>query len=167
MAPSPRCSSAGRAWVDVLREALRDGGAAHVEILLRYTLRVAGREPFDRFYQTIIDLASGEEDIMITAAESYYQEGRERGLEEGRERGLEEGRERGLEEGRERGLEEGRERGLEEGLRRALEEVLVQRFGPLRAGDRARLEQAAPATLQRWLGRAVAAASLDDVLAGE
>jgi predicted transposase YdaD len=123
----------------VLRDALRDGGVATIQILLRYTLRVAGREPYDRFVQTIIDLATGEEGTMITAAESYFQEGRERGREEGRE----------------------------EGLRRALEHMLVLRFGPLGADARARLERAEATSIQRWLGRVLTASSPDDVLSAD
>lgn len=135
------------AWAEILRETWRAHGAAPVAILLRYAFRVAGREPYERFKQTIIDIAPGEEDPMITAAESYYQEGRERGLEEGRERGLEEGR--------------------MEASRRNLEQLLAQRFGPLGDGARARLDRAALATLERWVGRVLTAASLDDALDGE
>lgn len=127
------------AWAEVLHQALREGGVAHVDILLRYTLRVAGREPFDRFYQTIVDLASAEEGSMITAAQSYFQEGHERGLEEGRERGL----------------------------RQGLAQLLAQRFGSLDDEVRARLDRAAPATLERWFGRVLTATSLDDALTDE
>lgn len=128
------------AWAEVVRDALRDVGFAPVDILLRYTYRVAGHEPYDRFRQSIIDIASGQEDIMNTAARSYYQDA----LEEGRERGLEEG--------------------LAKGLRQGLEQLLAQRFGPLGDDTRARLDRAAVSTLQRWFGRVLTASSLDDAL---
>lgn len=126
------------AWTCVLREALQ-GGAAHVNILLRYTSRVAGREPFDRLQQTIIDIAPAEVSSMITAAQSYYEEGREQGRQEGRQ----------------------------EGLREGLAQLLSHRFGPLAPDIRARIDGATPATVQRWFQRALSATSVTDVLDGD
>lgn len=128
------------AWIDDLRQAIRDGGVDRVEVLLRYTVRVAGRDSFDRLFQLVNGLAADEGTTMITAAQSY------------------------CEEGRERGLEQGRERGLEEGLRTALHRLLARRFAPLDDATLVALERAPRPTLERWFERALTAASLADVL---
>lgn len=71
---------------------------------------------------------------------------------------------RGMQRGLEQGLQRGREEGREEGLRAGLEQLLRHRFGELSPEAVARLEAAGAPTLLRWIERAVAATTLDDVL---
>jgi flagellar biosynthesis/type III secretory pathway protein FliH len=85
-------------------------------------------------------------------------------FEEGREHGLQEGREHGLQEGREHGLQEGREHGLSEGKRTSLFAILHARGFVISEEQRALLSSCSdPAQLDRWITRAVLAASLSDL----
>ncbi len=74
-------------------------------------------------------------------------------------------RQEGREEGREQGREEGREEGREQGLRDALHAVLTARFAGTDRECAARMEHADAALLERWLARAVIAATIDEVFA--
>jgi predicted transposase YdaD len=73
--------------------------------------------------------------------------------------------ERLQEEGRQKGWQEGRQEGLLTGLREAISKLLHQRFGELPPAIVQRIEQADPATLDRWMERVLTAPTLADVLA--
>lgn len=70
-------------------------------------------------------------------------------------------------EGRQEGLEEGLEKGLQEGLRRAQLVILLRqlenKFGPLSAADRQRLESANNEQRDIWALKLLNAESLTDV----
>jgi flagellar biosynthesis/type III secretory pathway protein FliH len=72
---------------------------------------------------------------------------------------------RTLRKGLKQGLESGLKQGREEALREVLVGQLTQRFGSLPRAASERIQQADAATLERWVGRVLPAASLDDVLA--
>ncbi|MBZ4418663.1 hypothetical protein [Myxococcus sp. RHSTA-1-4] len=94
---------------------------------------------------------------MKTYAEELIEQGVARGLEEGLAKGLA----KGLEEGRAKGLEEG----LKEGLTMSVLRALAVRG--LRVDDEARqriLSCTDPDVLERWLVRALTAATVSDVL---
>jgi flagellar biosynthesis/type III secretory pathway protein FliH len=80
-------------------------------------------------------------------------------LERGREQGLQEGLQQGLQQG----LQEGRKEGLKEGLKEAALLLIKQRFGVNGDAWRGRLDPMDSEQLQRFLLRASAAASLDDL----
>jgi hypothetical protein len=59
----------------------------------------------------------------------------------------------------------GREEGLKEGEARALLFMLEERFGELPAAVTTRVARASMKHIERWLGRVLRAATLDDVFA--
>jgi len=65
-------------------------------------------------------------------------------------------------------IAEGREQGLEQGLvqgrAQALRQLLVAKFGALAPAHEAQLTSATAEQLDRWLGRILTAATVDDVL---
>jgi len=86
-------------------------------------------------------------------------------LAKGREEGLKEGLKEGREEGLKEGLKEGLNEGLLRGKRDALKRVLERRGLRLTDEARARIDASqSSAELDRWLDRAVVAASLAEVL---
>jgi hypothetical protein len=72
---------------------------------------------------------------------------------------------KGLKKGLKEGLKEGLEQGRAEAMRQVLVDLLTQRFGSLPRDASERIQQADTATLERWVGRVLPAASLGDVLA--
>jgi hypothetical protein len=88
-----------------------------------------------------------QEDIVLTVAEQFIQEGFDKGLEQGFDKGLE----KGIEKGR---TQEG------QGL---LLRLLGQRFGAVPDAIAARVNAASLAELEGWFDRAIGAATLDDV----
>jgi Uma2 family endonuclease len=104
----------------------------------------------------------------IIAAEkaASHGKGQEEGLARGLARGLVEGREEGREEGLVEGRAHGRHEGVVDGVQRSLFQLLAARGIALDEVYRARiLEERDLQRLERWLARAVHAASLADVLA--
>jgi predicted transposase YdaD len=93
----------------------------------------------------------------LTWADKVYLEGLEKGLEQGREEGRQQGREQGREEGLSRGREEAR------GILRRL---LAQRFGTVPAALGNRIAAADGDALAALLDQALAATSVDDLIAG-
>jgi flagellar biosynthesis/type III secretory pathway protein FliH len=96
-------------------------------------------------------------------------EGRAEGLREGKEEGLREGKEEGLREGEAKGLREGEAKGLREGEARgkaaALLTVLAARGLAVDDEARGRIEACTDvARLDRWLARALTAASAREAL---
>jgi predicted transposase YdaD len=132
------------AWADEVRALAATASRSDIDVIVRYILRVAGDASFRQLRQRIIDIAPPLEEPMATMEEHLIQRGMQRGLEQGLQRGREEGR--------------------EEGLRAGLEQLLRLRFGELSPEAVARLEAAGAPTLLRWIERAVAATTLDDVL---
>jgi predicted transposase YdaD len=86
-----------------------------------------------------------QEDIVLTVAEQFIQEGFDKGLEKGIEKGIEKGR-----------TQEG------QGL---LLRLLGQRFGAVPDAIAARVNAASLAELEGWFDRVIGAATLDDVFA--
>lgn len=68
-----------------------------------------------------------------------------------------------LEEGRQQGRQEGRQAGLQEGEAQLLTRMIEQRFGPLTAGDRTRIQQADAEELLEWGERLLTARTLAEV----
>ena len=90
-----------------------------------------------------------------------------RGEAQGRELGMQQGLQQGLQQGMQRGLEQGIQVGELKGRREALKELLVLRFGRLDDAIQLRIGGASEEELSLWMGRAISASSLDDVLPGE
>ncbi|MCU0685022.1 MAG: hypothetical protein MUF34_22710, partial [Polyangiaceae bacterium] len=96
----------------------------------------------------------------------------EAGWESAKREARGEGKEEGLREGKEEGLREGEARGKAEGLREgkatALRTVLAARGFEVDAAVRTRIEGCEdPARLDRWLARALTAASASEALDDE
>ncbi len=68
-----------------------------------------------------------------------------------------------VEKGRQEGIQEGRQEGLAEGFRLVLQDQLSQKFGELPPSVSERIEQADHPQLQKWIGRVVNAATLDQI----
>jgi hypothetical protein len=69
-----------------------------------------------------------------------------------------------IQQGMEKGIEKGMERGILAGRRQTLRRLLQLRFGALPENVIARVDGADAATLDRWEGRVLTAATLDDAL---
>jgi hypothetical protein len=104
-----------------------------------------------------------EEQEFVMTMQNTWEKAREIGWEQGREKGHKEGRKAGRVEGREQGREQGR---AEEAARAVLTALRVRGVEVPDAARERILAEKDPKRLERWLERAIVAASIDDVLDG-
>ncbi|MBI4880580.1 MAG: Rpn family recombination-promoting nuclease/putative transposase [Planctomycetes bacterium] len=146
----PELSRRLEAWMGVLRAAAGGSRRAALMRLLSYVVAAAQDEAAPR---ALLVAAPEAEEVYMTLAKRWLQEGRTEGRAEGRTEGRAEGR------------TEGRTEGERLAQRRALARLLESRFGPLDAAVRAQLDAAETRTLEAWFDRALAARSLEEILA--
>lgn len=141
-------------WKSLVREMLAESterGALHV--ILVYIFEVWGAQEFERVIHMYAEIARdypSAGDDMETIAQMLRREGRAEGRAEGRNEGR----------------AEGRNEGQAEGQRAMLLSVIQQRLGAVPEAVRAQVEAADAAGLQRWLVRALACASVEELQAG-
>jgi predicted transposase YdaD len=139
------------AWADALAELARQRKGGAITSILRYHLYTAPLESRSWWDRAAERSRAGEERYMRTLADSFIDEGREEGLKRGRAEGREEGREEGIALGR----------------ADALRRIVERRFGAVPDDFAARIESADHATVDRWLDRAIDAASVEGVFADD
>jgi DNA-directed RNA polymerase specialized sigma24 family protein len=138
-------------WIVTFAEAERaPAGLDATTTLLTYLFRVIDPVHHDQLRAKIRQLGPHAEEIAMTIAEQWHEEGREEGIAKGREEGIAKGREEGIAKGR------------EEGRIAALRSQLIAKFGPqaLDATYEARLQAATPAGVDHYLQRVLVADSL-------
>ncbi len=109
-------------------------------------------------------MQSGSYEYQSELVRKLVAQGLEKGLEKGKKKGLEEGKKKGLEEGLEKGQKRGLLQGQLEGARRALFKVLDARGLTVDSAARRRLMACTElAQLERWLGKAVAIQSVQEL----
>ena len=139
------------AWSPTILEAGQTrSGLDAIAVLIHYLFQVLDPMFFDAFRAKLHKLSTRSKEIAVTIAEYLEEQGRRKGLEQGRRKGLEQGRRKGLEEGR----------------RAMLRSLLVYKFQSLDAEADARLQEATPEVLERYLQRALVADSLAAVFRG-
>ncbi len=122
--------------------------------LLTYMFRVIDPVHHDQLRAKIRQLGRHAEEIAMTIAEQWYEEGRNEGIAKGREEGIAKGREEGI--------AKGREEGRIAALRSQLSSKFGSKFGAqaLEPAYEARLQAATPAAVDRYLQRLLVADSL-------
>lgn len=131
------------AWIATFAEAERaPAGIDATTTLLTYMFRVIDPVHHDQLRARIRLLGPHAEEIAMTIAEQWHEEGRQEGIAKGREEGI--------------------ARGREEGRVAALRSLLRSKFGPqaLDAAIEAHLRVAAPAAVEHYLERVLVAESL-------
>ncbi|HEX7840929.1 MAG TPA: hypothetical protein VF469_25805 [Kofleriaceae bacterium] len=131
------------AWIGVFAEAERaPSGIDAIATLLTYLFRIVDPVHHDELHAKIRQLGPHAEEITMTIAEQWHEEGRKEGLAKGREEGLAKGR--------------------NQGRIAALRSLLVAKFGSqmLDANYEARLGAATPAAIDHYLQRVLNADSL-------
>ena len=121
----------------IYAESKRDLNAEEfLKTVLSYIIAASSNvkpEDLDKVLKSLLPYIGGE-NIMMTLAEYYRQEGRQEGMtlaEHYKLEGLQEGWQKGKEEGKQEGREEGRQEGRIEGQRIAIRRILDSRFGIL------------------------------------
>jgi predicted transposase YdaD len=133
-------------WADLFRAVkAAPNGVAALGKIWHYVMAVH-EGSHERVLPALAATLDDEEQrqTMSTIAEQLIEKGKKKGIEEGLEKGI--------------------EKGIAEGERATLVRLLEQRFGPLSATARKRIEQAKRANLERWLDRVLTATTLADVL---
>jgi flagellar biosynthesis/type III secretory pathway protein FliH len=77
----------------------------YLEVILRYLSSSIPKDQEQTLYNEVVKAIKGGNNIMITIADKWMQQGIEKGIEQGIEKGIEKGFERGLEQGVEHGIE--------------------------------------------------------------
>jgi hypothetical protein len=127
-------------WGDELdRLAREDPNPEDIALVVRYILRVAGEAPFDLLRERIAQAAPTFEEPMASAAEQLIQQG----------------------------IQQGVQRGHVDTLRNTLVRLLRVRFGAIDENVQRQIDDASPATLERWIERVVTVANANDVFAPE
>lgn len=132
-----------RAWTEELRQVASAPDLDGFIALMRYIANVGGRATFEEIRSAIAREVPHEEAAMITAAESFRQEGFELGKTEGKL--------------------EGKAEGVLEGMRVMVRRAFETRFGTAPHAFTARVASASEAELSRLLERVVVAASRDEI----
>jgi hypothetical protein len=147
------------AWIVTFAEAERaPAGIDATTILLTYMFRVIDPVHHHQLRAKIRQLGPHAEEIAMTIAEQWHEEG----LQEGIAKGLQEGIAKGLQEGIAKGLQEGIAKGLQEGRIAALRSQLRSKFGSqaLDGAIEAHLRAATLAAVEHYLARVLVADSL-------
>jgi predicted transposase YdaD len=133
------------AWSPTILEAGQTrSGLDALAVLIHYLFQVLDPLYFNAVRAKLHELGARSKEIAVTIAEYLEEQGRQKGREEGRREGRQEGRQEGHLEGRVA----------------MLRSLLVYKFQSLDAAAEARLQEATPDALERYLRRALTADSL-------